>query len=68
LNGAVVGGTIYGSGAGTQQNSGQTIITVGAEAVLEVRNYQSTAAVTLATPVGGTALSTNASILIEKVG
>jgi len=60
-------GTIYGSGAGTQQNTGQTILVLGAGDVLALRNHSSAAAVTLQTLAGGTQTSVNASILIEKL-
>ncbi len=39
VNGAVVPGTVYGSGAGTQQNIGQVIATFSAGDVLTVRNH-----------------------------
>jgi hypothetical protein len=68
VNEAAVPGSIYGSGAGTQQNTGQTIIDVAAGAVLTVRNFTSSAALALATPIGGTQASTNASVTIEKLG
>jgi hypothetical protein len=67
VNGALVPGTVYGSGAGTQQNSGQAIVTIAAGDVLTVRNYTSSAAVGLATPIGGTQANTNASVAIEKL-
>jgi hypothetical protein len=63
----LVPGTIYGSGAGTQQNTGQAIATFAAGNVLTVRNHSSAAAVGLATPIGGTQASANASITIEKL-
>jgi hypothetical protein len=68
LNGSLVPGTVYGSGAGTQQNTGQAIFTVGAGDVLTVRNYSSAAAVTLQTLAGGTQTNVNASVVIEKLG
>ncbi len=67
INGVVVPGTTYGSGAGTQQNSGQAILAVGAGGVLSVRNHSSAAAVGLATLVGGTQATANASVTIEKL-
>lgn len=67
LNGSVVAGTTYASGAGTQQNTGQGIATVGAGDVLTLRNHTSSAAIGLATPIGGTQASTNASVLVEKL-
>jgi hypothetical protein len=67
VNGTLVPGTVYGSGAGTQQNTGQAIFVVPAGAVLTVRNHTSSAAVGLATPIGGTQPSSNASLVIEKL-
>jgi hypothetical protein len=69
LNGVMVAGTDYGSGAGTQQNSGQAILTIGANDVLTLRNHTSAAAVTLAAtpPIGGTVAAVNASVLIQKL-
>ncbi|HEY4384350.1 MAG TPA: hypothetical protein VGN34_07755, partial [Ktedonobacteraceae bacterium] len=61
-------GTVYGSGSGTQQNSGQAIIALSAGDVLTLRNHTSAAAVTLQTGAGGTQTNVNASILIEKLG
>ena len=68
LNGAPIPGTTYGSGAGTQQNGGQVIVQVGAGDVLTLVNHSSAAAVGLASPIGGTQASVNASLLIEKLG
>jgi hypothetical protein len=66
-NGVPVAGSIYGSGAGTQQNSGQVIVTASAGDVLTIRNHSSAAAVTIQTLTGGTQANANASILIEKL-
>ena len=67
INDAMVAGTVYGSGAGTQQNSGQAIITIGANDVLTLRNHSSAAAVGLQTLAGGTQANANASLLIQKL-
>ncbi|MBO0602823.1 collagen-like protein, partial [Sporosarcina sp. E16_3] len=67
LNGAQVTGTVYGSGAGTQQNNGQAIITIAASDVLTLRNHSSAAAVTLQTLAGGTQTNVNASLVITKL-
>ena len=67
LNGNQVPGTVYGSGAGTQQNTGFAIVAIGANDVLTVRNHSSAAAVGLASVIGGTQANTNASVAIEKV-
>jgi hypothetical protein len=68
VQGAVVPGTVYGSGAGTQPNTGQALVTVAPGDLLTVRNHTSSAAVGLATPIGGTRATTNASVSIEKLG
>ena len=67
LNGILIPGTVYGSGAGTQQNTGQVIVTIAAGDTLTLRNHSSTAAVGLASLVGGTQANVNASLLIEKL-
>ena len=70
FNGAtMVPGSLYGSGAGVQQNAGQAIVvTTVANAVLTLRNHTSAAAVGLPTTAGGTDANANASVLIEKLG
>jgi BclA C-terminal domain len=68
VDGTVVPGSIYGSGAGTQPSSGFVIAAVPAGAVLTLRNYSSAAAVGLASVIGGTQANTNASVAIEKLG
>ena len=67
LNGAPVAGTVYGSGAGTQQNNGQAILTIAPNDVLTLVNHSSAAAVTLQTLAGGTQTSVNASVLLQKL-
>jgi hypothetical protein len=67
VNSVEVAGTTYGSGAGTQQNTGQAIITIGPGDVLTLRNHSSAAAVGLAEPIGGTQATVNASLAIEKL-
>ena len=66
-NGGAVDGAIYGSGSGTQENTGMVIITAATGDVLTVRNHSSTAAVTLQALAGGTQSNSNASILIQKI-
>jgi len=67
INGALAEGTVYGSGAGTQQNTGQAILALACGDVLSLRNHSSTNAVTLQTQAGGTQASINASVLIRKL-
>jgi hypothetical protein len=69
LNGVMVPGSDYGSGAGTQQNNGQAILAIGANDILTLRNHTSAAAVTLAAapPIGGTVQAVNASILLQRL-
>ncbi|MEI9814129.1 MAG: hypothetical protein WDO18_16445 [Acidobacteriota bacterium] len=66
-NGAPIAGAIYGSGAGTQQNGGQVLVTVAAGDVITLRNHTSAAATTLQTLAGGTQINVNASVLIERL-
>ena len=66
-NGTVIPGTTYGSGAGTQQNTGQVIVILAAGDVVTVVNHSSAAAIGLATTIGGTQANVNASIVIEQL-
>ena len=67
VNGAPAPETVYGSGAGTQQNDGQAILTLGAGDTLTLRNHTSAAAVTLQPLAGGTQGNVNASLVIERL-
>jgi hypothetical protein len=67
VNGDVVAGSTYGSGAGTQQNNGQATVVVADGDVLTIRNHSSSAAVGLASVIGGTQANVNASVSIERV-
>jgi hypothetical protein len=68
VDGDLVLGSDYGSGAGTQQNTGQAIVTVAGGAVLTLRNHTSAAAVDLPVRIAGTQDTANASVLIVKLG
>ena len=69
VNGTANASTIYGSGAGTQQNTGFAILTLAAGDVLSVINHSSSGgAVTLAPNVGGTQNNVRASIIINSIG
>jgi hypothetical protein len=67
VNGTVVSGAIYGSGAGTQANPGMVILTATAGDVITLRNHTSAGAITLQTLAGGTQVNANASLMIEKI-
>lgn len=67
LNAVPLIGATYGSGAGTQQNVGQVIVSLVTGDVLTIQNYTSAAAVTLQTLAGGTQTSVNASVVIEEL-
>lgn len=67
LNGAVLPGSIYGSGAGTQQNNGVLIFMASAGDVITLRNHSSNSAVGLASYIGGTQANVNASLIFEKL-
>ena len=59
--------TVYGSGAGTQQDAGQEILTLEAGSILTLRNHTSAAAVTLQPLAGGTQDNVNASLVILRL-
>jgi hypothetical protein len=59
--------TIYGSGAGTQQNTGFGTLVLGAGDIITLRNHSSAAAVTLQTLAGGTQINANAAIAVERL-
>jgi hypothetical protein len=69
VNGVLMPESVYGSGAGTQQDTGQDILALNAGDVVTLVNNTSAAAVTLAAapPIGGAATAVNASILIERL-
>ncbi len=67
VNGSPTPSTIYGSGAGTQQNTGQAILILGVGDVLTLVNHSSNAAVGLASVVGGTEANVNASVLVLQL-
>jgi hypothetical protein len=60
-------GSVYGSGAGTQQTYGQLIVELKENDVLRLVNFSSSSAVDLASVVGGTQANVNASIIIQKL-
>jgi hypothetical protein len=60
-------GTVYGSGAGTQQDNGQVIVTLGVNDTITLVNHSSAAAVTLQTLAGGTQTTVNSSVVIKKL-
>ena len=67
LNGEIVQDSLYGSGAGTQESTGRSILRVPAGSTLTLRNNASAAAVTLQPLAGGTQANVNASIRIIKL-
>ena len=67
VNGAPVAGGVFGSGAGTQQNSGELITALSGGDVLTLRNHSSAAAVSLQTLAGGTQSNVNAAMIIRKL-
>jgi hypothetical protein len=67
INGVVAPSTVYGSGAGTQQNTGFAILTLNPGDQITIVNNLSAAAVTLAPNVGGIATNVRASVLIERL-
>jgi threonine aldolase len=59
--------TVYGCGAGTQQNNGMAILTLSAGSVLTLVNYLSASAIGFANEIGGTIQTVTASVLIERL-
>ncbi len=61
-------GVIYGSGAGTQQNTGQAILSLSAgDQITIVNHYSSAGGIALAPTIGGTQTTVNASVLIIQL-
>lgn len=68
VNDTEVPETIYGSGAGEQQNDGQVILELAAGDVITLRNHTSqTGDVNLENDAGGTQTNVSASIIIKKL-
>jgi hypothetical protein len=67
VNGVPASGSVYGSGSGTQQNSGQLLLSLNAGDILAIVNHSSAAAVVLQTLAGGTQTNVNASVIIKRV-
>jgi hypothetical protein len=65
--GSPVLGATYGSGAGTQQNTGTVIVALGAGDFVTLRNHTSAGSVTLQTTAGGTQTNVNASLLFVRL-
>ncbi|MGE7780374.1 BclA C-terminal domain-containing protein, partial [Peribacillus sp. NPDC097264] len=66
VNDTLVPGSVYGSGSGALENTGQVLVTLAEGDVLNLRNL-SPNQVTLQTQAGGTQTNTNASILLRKL-
>jgi hypothetical protein len=67
VNGTVVPGSIYGSGAGTQQNNGQVIVRLEKGDTVTLVNYHSAAAVGLQSLSGGSEENVTASVTLLKL-
>jgi hypothetical protein len=67
VNGRLSEGSIYGAGAGTQQNNGQVIVRLRAEDIVTLVNVTGATAVDLASKIGGDKVNVNASITILKM-
>ena len=66
-SGRLLDGSIYGSGAGTQQNNGQIIVELRAEDIVTLVNVTGATAIGLASKIGGDQVNVNASITILKL-
>ena len=66
-NGFPVNNSTYGSGAGTQQNTGHVLMFCSPGDVITLRNHTSSSAVTLQVFAGGTRANVNASMTLVKI-
>jgi len=66
-NASPIPGSTYGSGAGTQQNTGVTMVVLSVADVVTLVNHSSAAAVTLQTLAGGTQTNVNASLTFNRL-
>jgi hypothetical protein len=67
VNGAPEPSTVYGSGAGTQQNVGSCILVLPAGAGIELYNYTSAAACGFPPTEGGSEINVGASVTIMQL-
>ena len=67
VNGVAVPGGTYGSGAGTQQTTGEVIVAVGANASLSIETTPPPPRSPFRRSPEGPRTNTNASITIEKL-
>ncbi|MGE7118787.1 BclA C-terminal domain-containing protein [Peribacillus sp. NPDC046944] len=66
VNDTLVPGSVYGSGSGSQEITGQALVTLADGDVLTLRNVTNSS-ITLPTGTGGAAGNTNASIILKKL-
>jgi hypothetical protein len=67
VNGLETPQSTYGSGAGTQQNTGQLITHLNAGDALTLRNVGSFTGVQLQPSAGGNRMNVDASIIVEQL-
>lgn len=67
VNGVVLNQSVYGSGAGTQQNNGQLIVELRENDSITLVNVTGATAVGLASKIGGDKTNVNAAITILKL-
>ena len=67
VNSHPIASSVYGSGAGTQQNDGTTIVSLSVGDVVALRNPSTSSAITLQTLAGGTETNVNAAITFRRL-
>ena len=67
VNSLPIASSVYGSGAGTQQNDGTTIVSLSVGDVVALRNPSTSSAITLQTLAGGTETNVNAAITFRRL-
>lgn len=67
VNGIPINSSVYGSGAGTQQNNGSTIVALTPGDIVQLRNVSTVSAITLQTLAGGTETNVNAAVTFRRL-
>lgn len=67
VNSHPIASSVYGSGAGTQQNDGTTIVSLSVGDVVALRNPSTSSAITLQTLAGGAETNVNAAVTFRRL-
>jgi hypothetical protein len=67
VNGSAISDSLYGTGSASQQNNGDTIVSLNSGDFVELYNSTTSSAVTLPTQTGGIGTNVNASMTITQL-